>query len=54
MNGLCKIGKTGKAIGLLRKMNEGNLELDVVLQSTIIDSLYKDRSVPEALTFSLK
>lgn len=39
VNGLCKVGKTNEAIGLLRKMDEQNLELDVVLYSTIIDSL---------------
>jgi pentatricopeptide repeat protein len=55
MNGLCKISKTSEAIGLFRKMKERNLELDVVLYSTIIDSLCKDRLVLDALTFfSLK
>jgi pentatricopeptide repeat protein len=51
MNCLCKIGKTSEAIGLLRKMDERNLELNVVLYGTIIDSLCKDRLVPKALTF---
>ncbi|XP_059460260.1 putative pentatricopeptide repeat-containing protein At1g12700, mitochondrial [Corylus avellana] len=55
VKGLClqsKIaeGKTGEAIGLLRKMEERNLELDVVKYNTIIDSLCKDRLVTEALT----
>jgi pentatricopeptide repeat protein len=33
MNSLCKIGKTNDAIGLFRKMEERNLELDVVMYS---------------------
>jgi pentatricopeptide repeat protein len=34
-------------------MEERNLELDVVLYDTIIDSLCKDRLVTEALNFFL-
>jgi pentatricopeptide repeat protein len=51
MNCLCKIGKTSDAIKLLWKMEERNLELDVVKYNTIIDSLCKGKLVTEALTF---
>ena len=32
LNGLCKIGQTSMAIRLLRKMEEGNFELDLIQQ----------------------
>ena len=37
------------SISLLRKMEEGNFELDLTAYSIIIDSLCKDRLVIEAL-----
>ena len=37
------------AIRLLRKMEEGDFELDLTACSTIINSLCKDRLVTEAL-----
>ena len=49
LNAICKIGKTDMAIGLLRKLEEGDFELHLITYSTIIDSLCKDRSVTEAL-----
>ena len=49
LNGLCKIGKTDMAIGLLRKIEKKYFEPNVVFYNTIIDSLCKDRLVIEAL-----
>ena len=40
LNGLCKISQTGVAIRLLRKLEKGNFELNVVLYSTVILTVY--------------
>ena len=50
LNALCKIGKTNMAIGLLRKIGKMYFEPNVVFYNTIIDSLYKDKLVTEALS----
>ena len=49
INGLCKIGETAAAAGLLKKMEEAGCQPNVVTYSTIIDSHRKDRRVNEAL-----
>ena len=48
VNGLCKIGQTGVAIRLLRKLEKWNFEQNVVLYSMVLDSLCKDKLVTEA------
>ncbi|KDP31718.1 hypothetical protein JCGZ_14931 [Jatropha curcas] len=54
VNGLCKIGKTTVAFGVLKRMVEEGCEPNVVSYSAIIDSLCKDRFVTEALDLFLK
>ena len=49
VNGLCKIGQTGVAIRLLRKIEKRNFAQTVVLYSKIINSLSKDKLVTETL-----
>ena len=51
---LFKIGESSADIRLLRKLEKGDFETNVVLYNTIIDSLCKDRLVTEALNFLSK
>jgi pentatricopeptide repeat protein len=45
IKGLCKIGKTPAAVGLLKKMDNAGCQPNGVTYSTLIDSLCKDRLV---------
>ncbi|KAJ4838898.1 hypothetical protein Tsubulata_006760, partial [Turnera subulata] len=49
VNGMCKIGKTKVAVGLLRRMEKVGCHPDVPTYSTVIDGLCKDGQVAEAL-----
>ncbi|XP_059629779.1 pentatricopeptide repeat-containing protein At1g62914, mitochondrial-like [Cornus florida] len=50
INGLCKIGNTSMAIGLLRAMEKTKIfRANLVMYSIIIDSLCKDKMVDDAL-----
>ncbi|KDP42617.1 hypothetical protein JCGZ_24391 [Jatropha curcas] len=54
VNGLCKIGKTTVAFGILKRMVEKGCEPDLVSYNAIFDSLCKDRFVTEALDLFFK
>ncbi|PQQ00949.1 pentatricopeptide repeat-containing protein [Prunus yedoensis var. nudiflora] len=54
IKGFCMTGNNSAAIQLLRRMEEGACKPDLVVYSTIIDSLCKDTLVIDALNLFLE
>ena len=54
INGVCKIGETRAAIELLRMIDGGLTEPDVVMYNTIIDGLRKHKLVLRLAIYFLK